>query len=539
MTYRHLIGVLILIVLAACSTVSEQHTETLDTAALGDISWNQRVKFTKTINRVRVYDVNNVLVSDTPYNPPISYIDLPAAPSLPPLGVGATIEKPAFLTPLTTTEKNKYIRRGRVNIRFSDNTAVNLNPYGEVITGELVVLASVQKMPGCAGFNDFINTNVELPWIILESFGINLNTATQICYARFNIGDADTTQALTTMENLLTPFPHYVTGVVGTTGFVVDRNVTRSVDPPARAFDPSCEQITKWLDPTGDNAFDLISMTKLLDDMNITPLDQNNQDVNVSVTIIGSGLGANDLFQCGTFFFDHDNHIASIIQTIAPNAALRSERVCTARGVCSAGNIIKALMRTVNYARQNPTLEMLVNMSLGGPLADKPTYEMLEMLGGFGIPLISSGGNGPFAPTHFPATYSADVSSSALALDNVLSVAALGFKQNADGNGNSGYKIAGFNTRRNGGFFAPGVNSCPPTAIAFRCNVGAAFPNDLGLTGSSFAAPVVTGLAALYTEKIGHIPLDLSACLQSNVNVDPITNEEFVALNNLSVAACQ
>jgi Subtilase family len=538
----YLIGTLIFTLLAGCSTLSKEHPINLDTTALGDLSWNQRVKFTKTINRLRIYDVNNVLLSTQTFNPPVSYVDLPTVPGLSPLNVGATIEKAAFLTPLTTTEKNQYIRRGKVNVRFSDGTAQNLNPYGEVVSGELIVLASVQRVAGqtiCQNFNMFISNEVDPPITKLETFGINLNTSTNICFAKFDIGDTDTTTALTALKSMLSPFAGYVPTVIGTTGLVVDRNVTSSVDPPARAFDPSCEQITKWLDPIGNNGFDLIALTKLLNDINVVTSNHTNQAVNVSVTIVGSGVGASDLFQCGSFFFDHDNHIRSIIHAIAPYAALRSETVCDANGVCPAGEIVKALMHIVRYAKQNASFEVLVNMSLGGPLADKPTYEMLEMLGDFAIPVISSGGNGPTAPSHFPATYSADVSSSPLALDNVLSVAAIGFKQNADGNGNSGYKIAGFNTRRNGGFFAPGVNTCPATATGFRCDSGAVFPDNLGLTGSSFAAPVVTGLAALYAEEIGHIPVDLSACLQSNVAIDPITSEDYVAFDNLSVLACQ
>ena len=540
MKYWYLIGTLFLALLAGCTTNNDQIS--LDTTALGDISWNQRVKYPQSINRLRVYDANNVLVLSQDFNPPLSYLDLPTVPGLSPLGVGPTIDETSFYVPLTTTEKNLYIKRGRVNLRFANNSAINLNPYGEVVSGELIALASVQRVPNqaiCQNFNTFINNEIALPMTLMETFGINLNSTTNICFAKFDMGIANTADALTYLQNTLAPFPAYVHNVIGTTGFVIDRNVNASVDPPAKSFDPSCDQITKWLDPIGDNAFELVSNTKLLQDLNVVSSAHTNQAVNVSVTIVGSGVGASDLFQCGNFFFDHDNHIYNIIHTIAPYAALRSERVCDANGVCPAGEIVKAFMRLVKYAKQNPTYEILANSSLGGPLADKPTYEMLQMLGDFDIPVIASGGNGPFAPNHFPATYSADVSTLPTALNNVISVAALGFKENIDGNGNSGYKIAGFNTRKNAGFFAPGVNLCPTTANSFRCDSGAAFPDNLGLTGSSFAAPVLTGLAALYTEEIGHIPTDLSACLQSNESTDPITLQTHVALNNLNVQACQ
>lgn len=235
MKYWYLIGTLIFTLLAGCTTSTYDQTS-LDTTALGDISWNQRVKYPQSINRLRVYDANNILISSQDFNPPVSFLDLPTVPGLSPLGVGPTIDESSFYVPLTTTEKNLYIKRGRVNLRFANNSAINLNPYGEVVSGELIALASVQRVPGqaiCQNFNTFINNTIALPMTIKETFGINLNNTTNICFARFDMGIANTADALTYLQNTLGTFPSYVHNVIGTTGFVIDRNVSASVDPPA------------------------------------------------------------------------------------------------------------------------------------------------------------------------------------------------------------------------------------------------------------------------------------------------------------------
>ena len=109
-----------------------------------------------------------------------------------------------------------------------------------------------------------------------------------------------------------------------------------------------------------------------------------------------------------------------------------------------------------------------------------------------GITVITSNGNGPNAPAHYPAGYSSGTPTPG-SLDNIVAVAASARK-------NGAWSMAGFNTR-NAEIFAPGTNVCVQTATGFRCDPTATTqPENIGTTGTSFAAPVVAGMAALYLD---------------------------------------
>lgn len=501
------------------------------------VAWGERVAFAHNITRLRLFDAKGRVVTDQTFSPARAFVDLPPSPTFPDLNVASDpVDEAKFFSPLTASEQALYVNRGRVELFLANNTPnrpVTLNPYGAVLSGQVHALASVRE--GCEGFFEYLRTNVTVPFRIVTTFGVSLIEGSSLCQVTFDIGAQDTAGALARLEGVLGRFTAF-TSFVGESGFVLDKDKVSSLDPPGsgvKSMDPTCDQIRKWLDPIGNNGYGLVDMTKLKVD-----IGANNAVVtgsSVHVVIIGGGIGQNDDVRCGNSFRFHDTHIRKIIQEIAPNVTFHAFKVCNAEGTCASAEIVRALMRTLGIAKQNP--KTLVNMSLGGPLPDRPTFGLLRLLGQlFGVPAIVSAGNGPNAPAHYPASFSLGVASSPNpSLLNVIPVAAAGFKLNADDNGHAGYVIAGFNTRANAIIFAPGVNVCPQTATSFRCAVTQPYPDDLGLTGTSFAAPVVTGLAALYTEAKGTLPTRLGRCLLNNTRPDPVTQLGYAAFGS---AAC-
>ena len=150
-------------------------------------------------------------------------------------------------------------------------------------------------------------------------------------------------------------------------------------------------------------------------------------------------------------------------------------------------------------------------MSFGGPLPNKIMYALLKLLWQERkIYVVTSSGNSPSAPAQYPASYAKGVSlGTEPMLSNVISVAAIGSRHNV-------YEIASFNTRKNANVFAPGVNLCPSSVLTRRCLSGGVYSQDIGVSGTSFAAPVITALGALLIEQTGKIPNDLLGCLEKN-----------------------
>jgi subtilisin family serine protease len=165
-------------------------------------------------------------------------------------------------------------------------------------------------------------------------------------------------------------------------------------------------------------------------------------------------------------------------------------------------------------------------MSLGSPLQNNIMYSLLELLRmRHNMPVFASGGNARRAPAQYPASYSSGVAVIGQpSLANVISVASLGWKST------SGYEIAAFNTRANADVFAFGVDLCPDTALGFRCSSLLPTPGNLGITGSSFSAPIQAGLAALLIQRKGGLPTDLHACIRNNRKTDSVTGIQYGAL---------
>jgi subtilisin family serine protease len=162
---------------------------------------------------------------------------------------------------------------------------------------------------------------------------------------------------------------------------------------------------------------------------------------------------------------------------------------------------------------------MVVNMSLGGPLRNSAMFRALQYMQDR-VLVVTSGGNGFAAPGHYPASFSSRLPNPGL-LSNVISVAASGY------NSAGVWGAAGFNTRSNASLFAPGINLCPASMLTFRCKNSLPYSlDDLGATGSSFAAPVVAAIAALYLDNAlpqqSLTPLRLGQCLVNHSRTNPL-----------------
>jgi subtilisin family serine protease len=190
-----------------------------------------------------------------------------------------------------------------------------------------------------------------------------------------------------------------------------------------------------------------------------------------------------DEFDCAqTSYVDgHGKLVTGIIRTVAPEAKVIMLKACNKEGICSISSIAKALLYLRNRYLGFPTVDV-VNMSFGGlPKTGDPISQAIIMdmkTSQPGTLLVASVGNTREASNHFPA---------ALSLQNntLLPVAATKL---IVGN----WSLASFNTCTvliEAGiepFGAPGVNLVISDGYGTR-----------NITGTSFAAPVVSAMAVL------------------------------------------
>ncbi|MCL2811612.1 MAG: S8 family serine peptidase [Clostridia bacterium] len=185
----------------------------------------------------------------------------------------------------------------------------------------------------------------------------------------------------------------------------------------------------------------------------------------------------------------HGTHVAGIIAAVqgnnaggagvAPKAKIRSYKVLRdLDGQGSSFDIVQGL----DYFSDNKNVH-LINASFGGPVYDKFVAEAVKRCIDAGIPVIASAGNDHMGTSAFPAGY-----------PDVISVAA------TDGNNmRAPYSNYGAAT-----LAAPGsyIWSTVPTGTNTPSNLldptGYRYAN-----GTSMAAPVVSGVAALYYSAMG------------------------------------
>jgi subtilisin family serine protease len=498
-------------------------------------AWGERV--TVESGQVKTIRVNYLDSLKTfALNPGQKVVDLPKSPantdipetdpSTNPPRPRATVSPEAYKTALDATA---YTRRASVEMLDASGKVIpnlTLYPYGSVTVQQIEFLVSV-RLERCDALFAYLNN--KLPTMGVVSFrlspqsedklSISLERRYDLCQGVVIVGEQTTVQALSRLEQALSTSPNLTNDL----GFVVDKNTVMSLMQLGSVFDydPDCGEIERKLDPIADNNFDFVTMAKLRTDINPTGAALTGS--NVGVVVIGGGFDAQDQFDCRPDygFAKHDTHIKDILDLLASGATVRPEVVCNASGTCKSSNVSKALMRTLSAP---PKPDTLVNMSLGGPLPNKVMYALLKLLGQERkIHVITSSGNSPSAPAQYPASYAKGVASaSEPMLSNVISVAAIGFRSGA-------YEVASFNTRKNANVFAPGVNLCTTSLLTKRCLVGGVYPQDIGVSGTSFSAPVVTAVSALLIQQTGKMPGDLLGCLEANL-FDPSKAVSYPAL---------
>ena len=512
--YMHalIIGLLVLL-LSSCGTGQSTFNDIeFSSAALTDVAWGEQVQVNHSaINAsptVKInYRIDNGLVQTiTDFHQQNNRVvfalpEVLGLPALPNFSEPYTISASTYASALTSPQITQYSSRGVIEVTItagSKKIKRNYQPFGTVEAGEVTVMAQTSNC------NAFGNEVVGLGYT-----KVNEGSAGNLCYVTAGFNTRGTSQAISHLEDNL-DYPNAW----------IDKNVVQALDPAgANSYDPSCDQISGWLDRAAGSGFDMLLSADLLASSNASAAHSAGvTGAGVNVFVIGGGIGANDEFECldasgNILFEDHDTHVAEIIRLIAPDVNIEDRVVCNAAGNCPTSEIVMALLE-VSTTAQNNSGKDLINMSLGGPVANRVLEATLKSIEP-GITVITSNGNGPNAPSHYPASYSSGTPTPG-SLDNVIAVAASGRESGI-------WKMAGFNTR-NAEIFAPGTNVCVQTATGFRCDTSAATsPENLGITGSSFAAPIATGMAALYLEQSSTNlqPGDVRDCLVDSAQTLP------------------
>lgn len=469
-------------------------------------AWGQRVGLevgNQTVTRV---EINDVAVVWTRVGNQVVF-DLPSPPPLPPS------------LPSTPVQ---YTDRATVKIEvFGNNLSQpfltrNWTPYGSAVTGEVNVLLLSSTCPSQDG--SFMGMAV-----------VNRFAVGQLCFFTLNIGQRDTFTTLQNLKNSLSEL-------------AVSRNVFFSMDQGGglNSYDPTCGQTYHHLDPTSLN-YQLIQGTSLrsLVGANFSTVGSPT-GLGVTVAVIGGGVNpawlgnppqlvsgynfanpgqpTSEDFACD---FDrdgtndlagHDTHVAAIIHSIAPQAQLVPLKVCNGVGDCRSAYIAMALMYLMNPPYNG---RVIANASNGGPLPDDTIFQILQrpqLSDPTRFLLIASAGNQKEAVLHYPGGYAPGAAPPG-SLPNVVSVGAFGVNTSS-----GAYEPAIFNTAQNFELLAPGINVCTNPATQFRCTAGAAYPDNLGLSGTSYATPFTAAVAALYAQaKPGQ---NLRNLLLANVALD-------------------
>lgn len=199
-------------------------------------------------------------------------------------------------------------------------------------------------------------------------------------------------------------------------------------------------------------------------------------------TASGTRHAIEDGFDCEqTPYKDaHGSLVSEIIRSIAPDANQVMFKVCDDEGYCPDSSIAKALLYLSNDYRGFPTIDVL-NMSFGGDLAQEDLIlrALLERMTGMNHEtlIVASIGNDTGASNHYPADY--------YDLHKGMIPVAAAKKTGQE------WQLAEFN---------------PPAVIDHTQEKMLAAPgvrlkltqgNPEGVTGTSFAAPVVSAVAAL------------------------------------------
>ncbi|MBZ9750343.1 S8 family serine peptidase [Deinococcus sp. HMF7604] len=194
----------------------------------------------------------------------------------------------------------------------------------------------------------------------------------------------------------------------------------------------------------------------------------------------------------------HGSVAGMIAGTLAPNAAISYKPVCDRDGQCSTLKTAQALCAVVAEAKRSG--RHVVNLSVGGPYPTVGLQLALREVAAAGVPTAAAYGNRDDCAGlvkgdrchHFPADWSSEFQLAA-----------------ARPAGTMLYSVAGWDiaTKQmatyNRGVGNPGVTTLPPSVQA----PGEFWMGGLPYFGSSFAAPVVSGVLANWMSCRAGVPL--------------------------------
>ena len=197
----------------------------------------------------------------------------------------------------------------------------------------------------------------------------------------------------------------------------------------------------------------------------------------------------------------HGSLVTEIISSVAPGADQVMFKVCDDSGTCPSSSVAKALLYMSNDYENFPKID-IVNMSFGGNLAqDEILRQLLERMIGMNYEtlIVASVGNSADADAHYPADYF-DLHHGIVPVAAAKKVAPA---QDA-------WQLAGFNTRPV--MERKGLDLLAAPGVRLELAQG----NPKGVTGTSFAAPVVSAMAALERQ---HRPLFNTTGLSLHTNL--------------------
>jgi hypothetical protein len=526
------------IVLASCGVPSQDIApeDGLEAMAITSVAWGERVliqdpdipPLTTAAVAVLVNGVSTLTVHQEDNR---VVFDLPEAP---------------FPYAALPTDSDDYAKRGNVLVQVmrgsSELARRTYQPFGGVVSGELSVLVKFPGAPeSCRGFYSWLHNRplfdlIDPPPPVsgeLKAYATNL-----WCYATVSFTKLGTANAITSLRNQILARYDSLTAA----DITISRNVVFGSDGE-NSYDPSCEQIAKWLDPYASN-FKVLNASQIKGSVNAGVAHQANIRGNgVTVVLIGGGVnlpsltrpgqvlsGINliasgapqDDFKCNLDgvgpddFLGHDTWVAEIINTVAPRATIDPVKVCDEEGNCPSSKVTQALLYVINTYVSIPTpRRVILHMSLGGPLENATQEAILtfDNANAARLLLVASAGNGgPAVEEHYPASYAEGLTGGTGVLENVLSIGAMGK------NLSNAWLEADFTVDGNYNLLAAGVDLCPKSTT-FRCN--ATTPG--GFNGTSFSAPIATGVAALYVQDLSTPTppvqldaLDIRACMVAN-----------------------
>ncbi|GGL05583.1 S8/S53 family peptidase [Deinococcus radiotolerans] len=234
----------------------------------------------------------------------------------------------------------------------------------------------------------------------------------------------------------------------------------------------------------------------------------------VTIHVLDTASAADDPFTYSGQYYNvsftgrsgHGRAIGQIAQVVAPGAGVTYRQVCGADGTCSTLKTVQALCAVADEARRGG--RHVVNLSVGSPNPTRGLELALRELAGLGVPTAASYGNRDDCPrlspgdrcNHYPADWTRSFefgpaitfASRSLRPTMLLSVAGWDL---------AGRQLATYNR----GVGNPGVLTEPPSVQA---------PGEFWLGaptfpyfGTSFAAPVVSGVLARWMSCQSGVPL--------------------------------